>query len=104
MKQLFVLAFCLGLAFTAKTIYASSTVATSVVSVTFNEDEKTAVKPEELPEPIKKTLAAEEYKGWAVQSAAIVKTATAFHYEVSLANDKKETKMVKFDKEGALLK
>jgi hypothetical protein len=101
MKKLLVMAFCLGLAFTAKTVYSSNT---AVVSVAFNEDEKTAVKPEELPESIKKTLAADEYKGWAIQSAALVKTAETSHYEVSLANEKKEIKMIKFDKDGALLK
>lgn len=103
MKKLVAMAFCLGLAFTANTVYASNNVSASAVRV-LNEDEKTAVKPEELPEPIKKTLAADEYKGWTVQSAALVKSATASHYEVSVANEKKETKTLKFNNEGTLLK
>lgn len=103
MKKLVALAFCLGLAFTAKTIYATNTASTSVVSV-LNDDEKVAVKAEELPESIKKALSAEEYKGWVIQDANIVKTGEVSHYEVSLANEKKETKTVKFDKDGALLK
>ncbi len=103
MKKLVAMAFCLGLAFTANTVYASNTVSTTAVSV-MNDDEKTVVKPEELPDPIKKTLAADEYKGWAIQSAALVKSATASHYEVSVANEKKETKTLKFDEKGTLLK
>ena len=103
MKKLVALAFCLGLAFTAKKIYATTSVSTSVVSV-LSDDEKVAVKAEELPEAAKKTLAADEYKGWAIQTASLVKSAAASHYEVSLANDKKEIRIVKFDKDGTLLK
>lgn len=103
MKKLIAMAFCLGLGFTANTVYASINHTAPVVSL-LSDDEKTALKPEELPEPVKKTLAADEYKGWTVQTAALVKSATASHYEVQVANDKKETKTLKFDNQGALLK
>lgn len=102
MKKLIAMAFCLGLAFTANTVYASN-VSAPVVNV-LNDDEKTAVKPEELPESVKKSLSADEYKGWTVQSASLVKSAAASHYEIQVANEKNETKTLKFDKEGTLLK
>lgn len=103
MKKVIAMAFCLGLAFTANTVYASNNTASAVIHVA-NDDEKTTLKPEELPEPIKKSLSADAYKGWAIQSASLVKSATASHYEVLVANDKKETKTLKFDKDGVLLK
>ena len=103
MKKLMVAAFGLGLALTATTVYAANNKVNTVISVNLSDEEKTAVKPEELPEPIKKTLAGEEYKGWLVKEASLVKTATESHYEVSL-NNEKETKTVKFNKEGALVK
>ncbi len=103
MKKLMVLAFGLGLALTAKTVYAANNNVNTVVTTNLVNDERVALKPEELPEPIKKTLSAPEYKGWFITEAALVKTAAASHYEVSLTKEK-ETKLVKFDKEGALLK
>jgi len=103
MKKLIVAAFSLGTLFFSATVTAGNT-SNTVISVNVNEDERQAVKAEELPEAIKKTLTGEEYKGYTISEATLVKTADATsHYEVSLAKDK-ETKLVKIDKDGKILK
>ncbi len=64
-----------------------------------DQQTKTPVKPEALPEAIKKTTSTgEDYKGWVVGSAFLVKGATEY-YEVTFTKEK-ETKTVKFSKEG----
>ncbi len=62
---------------------------------------KTAVKPESLPEAVKTTMAGEDYKGWIVSSAFLVKDKVEF-YELVLTKDK-ESKTVKVAKDGKLI-
>lgn len=112
MKKLILPAFCLVFGLASVNAVATNNV-TSNVSASFNNDERQAVKSEELPEGVKKTLASDAYKGWSVKEAALVSTpaaatatatdkAIAPYYEVVLTNEK-ETKTVKFQKDGSLL-
>jgi hypothetical protein len=64
-----------------------------------DQDEKTKIKSEELPEAVKKALEAQEYRGWLIDAAYHVKATDS--YEVQLKNGA-ETKTVKFDKEGKI--
>ncbi len=103
MKKVIVAAFSLGMVFFSAAVNANTTNNNTVISVNYSDDERQAVKAEELPEAVKKTLAGEEFKGYTISTASLVKTADASYYEVSLAKDK-ETKLVKVDKDGKLLK
>ena len=62
-----------------------------------DQDDKTKIKSEELPEAVKKSLEAQEYRGWLIDAAYHVKSTDS--YEVELKNGA-ETKTVKFSKEG----
>jgi hypothetical protein len=62
-----------------------------------DQDDKTKIKSEELPEGVKKSLEAQEYRGWLIDAAYHVKSTDS--YEVELKNGA-ETKTVKFDKDG----
>lgn len=62
---------------------------------------KTPVKPEALPVAIKVTTAGEDYKGWVVSAAFLVKGTTEY-YELILTKEK-ETKSVKLNKDGKLV-
>lgn len=64
-----------------------------------SQQTKTPVKPEALPEAIKTTTTGEDFKGWAISSAFLVKTTTAEYYEVVFTKEK-ETRTVNFDKAG----
>ena len=61
------------------------------------QDEKVKIKPEELPEAVKKALEMQDYRGWLVDAA--YKDTAKETYEVHLKNGA-ETKIVKFDKDG----
>lgn len=62
------------------------------------QENRKAIKTEELPDAIKTTISGNEYKGWTVNSAFIVQGANEY-YEVVMMRDK-ETKTVRFDKSG----
>ena len=61
------------------------------------QDEKVKIKPEELPEAVKKALEMQDYRGWLVDAA--YKDTAKETYEVHLKNGA-ETKIVKFNKDG----
>ncbi|HEY3403411.1 MAG TPA: hypothetical protein VGK59_08500 [Ohtaekwangia sp.] len=61
------------------------------------QDDRVKIKAEELPETVKKSLEAEEYRGWLISSAHHIKSKDQF--EIELKNGA-ETKTVTFDKEG----
>lgn len=61
------------------------------------QDDKVKIKSDELPETVKKSLEAQEYKGWLINAAYHNKAADT--YEVELKNGA-ETKTVKFNKDG----
>jgi hypothetical protein len=71
--------------------------ATPSTSAGAAQDDKAKIKAEELPEAVKKSLEAQEYKGWLINAAYHVKSTDS--YEVELKNGA-ETKTLKFDKEG----
>jgi len=61
------------------------------------QDEKVAVKIEELPEAVKAALKGDEHKEWVAESATLDKAKGV--YEITLKKGA-ETKTVKFDKDG----
>jgi hypothetical protein len=61
------------------------------------QDEKVKIKPEELPEAVKKALEMQDYRGWLVDAA--YKDTAKETFEVHLKNGA-ETKIVKFNKDG----
>jgi len=67
----------------------------SILSV--SQDDRVKIKPEELPQPVKTALEAEEFRGWLISSAFHLKSKDQF--EVELKNGA-ETKTITFDKEG----
>ena len=62
-----------------------------------DQEDKTKIKSEELPDAVKKSLEAQEYRGWLIDAAFHVKSTDS--YEVQLKNGA-ETKTVKFSKDG----
>jgi hypothetical protein len=96
-SKLFVLsAIALTFAITANVLADSSSI--SSLSVFIQGDAKIQIKPEELPEPVKKALSEDRYKGWEILTAFWVKSKSEY-YEITV---KKETdnKILKFDKDG----
>lgn len=81
---------------------SNNPVATATTVKSDSSDTRTAVKPEELPEPVKQTLAGDDYKGWAPSTAFLVKGASEY-YEVTLTKEGSEANTVKIDKEGKKL-
>lgn len=72
----------------------------SVAAKTENPaQEKTEIKAESLPEAVKKALTGDDYKGWEITKAYVVKEV----YEVELKKGS-DTKTFKFDKEGKVIK
>jgi hypothetical protein len=71
--------------------------APAVAPAAVDQDDKTKIKSEELPEAVKKSLEAQEYRGWLIDAAYHVKSTDS--YEVQLKNGA-ETKTVKFSKDG----
>ena len=76
---------------------ATEAVAPAPAPAADQQDDKTKIKSEELPEAVKKSLEAQEYRGWLIDAAYHVKSTDS--YEVQLKNGA-ETKTVKFNKDG----
>lgn len=72
-----------------------------VTTVTSSHFDKTPVKPEDLPQPVK-TVLANDYRGWEVTSAFWVTGDGLEHYEVNLMKGP-DRQTVKFDKDGKIL-
>lgn len=65
-----------------------------------SKEEKVAVKPEDLPEGIKKTIQGDEFSGWTVKKAFLVtEDGNKQYYELQVAKGK-ENARVKLDKDG----
>lgn len=64
------------------------------------QEEKTKIKSEELPAPVKKALEMQDYRGWLIDAA--YKVNATEQYEVHLKNGA-ETKIVNFDKDGKVV-
>lgn len=101
MKKLVIASIALFLVATssinAQTAPAPTTPETAVVADTA-KPVKTPLKVEELPEVIKTAIAADDYKGWEVKSASVIKAETEI-YEIIFVKGE-ETTIVSFDKEG----
>ena len=67
-----------------------------------DQEIKTPIKPEALPESIKATIASEDYKGWVVSTAFLVKADASEYYEVNLAKAN-EKNILRFEKTGKLI-
>ncbi|HEY5916843.1 MAG TPA: hypothetical protein VIU13_05555 [Chryseolinea sp.] len=77
--------------------FVSANVITYSQTPAAQQDEKVKIKPEELPEAVKKALEMQDYRGWLVDAA--YKDSKTENYEVHLKNGA-ETKIVKFNKDG----
>lgn len=97
MKKLIISAFALSLISFA-TVQANTLNETNtVISVT---QEKVAVKPEDLPEAVKTTLAGDAFAGWEVTGAFLVtKEDKSQYFEIGLKKGE-ETATVNLDKDG----
>lgn len=74
--------------------------ATAQKAAKADQEDKVAVKPEDLPEGIQKTIKSEDFSGWTVTKAFLVTAADKTqYYELQVANGK-ETARVKLDKNG----
>ena len=62
------------------------------------EDQRIPVKPEELPEPVKKLLTDEQYKDWKVSEAYMVQEERKI-YEITLSKGQ-EKMVIKVDEKG----
>jgi len=60
------------------------------------QDEKTKIKKEELPEPVRKKLSGDAYKGWVIVNSYKL---GGEEYQVELKKGD-TTQVLKFDKEG----
>ena len=97
MKKLIISTFCLSLLALDATQANNIPVIQSAV---ITAQEKVSVKPEDLPEPIKTTLASDTYAGWTVTTAFIItKEDNTQFYEISLKKGE-ETSKVNLDKDG----
>ena len=93
--------FSLGMVLCATAVKANTINVNNAVVVTM-QDGKTAVKAEELPEAVKKTLAG--FEGFAVAEAFLLKTADGVAlYEVSLTKGE-EKQVVKLNADGTFVK
>ncbi|WP_221391671.1 hypothetical protein [Dyadobacter sp. NIV53] len=101
MKKLIVSAMALTLISFAS-VQANTPLNTNkeILSLVSNTQEKVAVKPEELPDGIKKTIRGEEFTGWKVTSAFLITAPDKTqYYELNVKNGK-ESARVKLDKDG----
>ncbi|WP_439557890.1 hypothetical protein [Dyadobacter sp.] len=65
-----------------------------------NKEDKVAVKPEDLPEGIKKTIKSDDFAGWTVKKAFLVtENNNSQYYELQVAKGN-ENARVKLDKDG----
>jgi len=101
MKKLIVSAMALTLISFAS-VQADNTLKTNISgsSIVSNLQEKVAVKPEDLPDGIKKTIRGEEFTGWKVTSAFLITAPDKTqYYELNVKNGS-ESARVKLDKDG----
>lgn len=108
MKKLIVSAFCLSLMFGSSAMVAANAMTKNMLVL--NDDGRKAVKPEELPEPVRKTLAGNDYKGWTVKEAFVVNstvpgdaTTPKTWYDVTVTNGK-DSKQLHFNPDGTVAK
>ena len=97
MKKLIVSAFALTV-LSSVMQQSNPTMACSIVEVMIQD--KVSVKPEDLPQPIKTTLATDVYAGWEITEAFIItKEDKTQFFEISLKKGS-ETAKINLDKDG----
>jgi uncharacterized membrane protein YkoI len=96
MKKIILTAALFASAVSMTSVFASSNVNSAY---TYTQEERKAVKLEELPEAVKTALAGADYTGKEATEAFLVKKGGAEYYEITLKADGKESK-VKLDKDG----
>jgi len=109
MKKLFFTALCL-VVFATGIVAKSETSNLKFINVLVDDNNnRKAIKFEDLPEAVRKAIAVDAYKDWKVIEAFIVNGAVAAdgtkgpdHYELKLSKDT-EKKSVKFNTDGTLL-
>ncbi len=69
---------------------------TAILRHAMVQDEKTRIKKEELPEPVRKKLSGDAYKGWVIVNSYKL---GGEEYQVELKKGD-TTQVLKFDKEG----
>jgi hypothetical protein len=97
MKKIFLASLLLGMG-----TFTAVQAATTPVVMAIVEAEETAVKPEELPAPVKEALSAEAFTDWEIAAATLVTEGDNAYYRIDLVKGE-EKQVVKFDKEGKAL-
>ena len=100
MKKLIIASIALFfVAITSVNAQAPTTVPAPVTNATEKaQPEKSAVKIEELPDAVKAAIASDDYKGWDVKAAFIIKGDKTY-YEINFVKGTEVT-IVNFDKNG----
>jgi len=97
MKKLIVSAFALTV---LSSVMQQSNPTMACPIVEFIIQDKVSVKPEDLPQPIKTTLATDVYAGWEITEAFIItKEDKTQFFEISLKKGS-ETAKINLDKDG----
>ena len=96
MKKLIIASIALFLI--ATTSVNAQTTAPAPTATEKAQPEKAPVKVEELPEAVKTAIAGDDYKGWDVKSAYVIKGEKEY-YEISFVKGTEIT-VVNFDKDG----
>jgi hypothetical protein len=76
----------------------STTVTTSAATVV--QDGYVSIKPEQLPDAVKKALETQDFKGWIINAASVDKKEEKYVVELKNGAD---TKKVKINKDGKVL-
>jgi hypothetical protein len=97
MKKMILTAALFASAVSMTSVFASSSNVNS--AYTYTQEERKAVKLDELPEAVKTSLAGDDFKGKEATEAFLVKNGATEYYEITLKGADAETK-VKFDKDG----
>lgn len=100
MKKRIVSAVALTLISFASVQADNSLTATGVSIMQLMAQEKVTVKPDSLPEGVKKTIQGEAFEGWKVISAFLVTNADKSQYYELNVKKGEESARVKLDKDG----
>jgi len=96
MKKMILTAALFASAVSMTSVFASSNVNSAY---TYTQEERKAVKLDELPEAVKTALSGADFKGKEATEAFLVKNGATEYYEITLKGADAETK-VKLDKDG----
>ena len=100
MKKITIIAALFVCAAGAINANAETATRRTVISVVVNDEEKTEIKKEDLPEAVKTALAGNDYTGWEISKAYQYKESGNFEVELKKGEEKKT---VKLDKAGKVI-